>query len=466
MAQSIIEIFIAVLSVIEKNMPKITSIFVGILIGFLDGLRTKIGPLVDSFTNFVFDFLARAIVELSGVRLLALTALITKVVLIVIANVMVLTIASLGVLSGLFLIFVSSILLIMVHTFMGLRKVLLEIFKVIIKESLILLVEAIVWAQDAFVAIGKMIINLILRGVVMTFLSLAGWLLDLIDLIFGTNIRSTVQAVADALANEAKDLVEGIDAGTDKVFKAVENASNNIGDVISYASSSANKAVISGIGVINDTVTNSMNLLSDSMTRFGEDSGYNLYQGLGSSDNIKGANQVGQDMGNAAAEGFSNATETHSPSRLFARFGNFLMQGLGIGIQNGASETENIMSEVIGDSLQLATDILNGQDGDDYTIKVGMDISSVEAQTSKIQDMMSGVNNPNITASGKNAGYNAKALERNNRNGSETINNDNSTTVTYNNTFNIESTDPQQSADEIDRVLKEQNTRFKLAHGT
>ena len=466
MAQSIIEIFITVLSVIEKNMPTITSIFVGILIGFLDGLRTKIGPLVDSFTNFVFDFLARAIVELSGVRLLALTALITKVVLIVIANVMVLTIASLGVLSGLFLIFVSSILLIMVRTFMGLRKVLLEIFKVIIKESLILLVEAIIWAQDAFAAIGKMIINLILRGVIMTFLGMAGWLLDLIDLIFGTNIRSSIKSAADALANEAKDLVEGIDAGTDQVFKAVENASNNIGDVISYASDSANKAVISGIGVINKTVTNSMNLLSDSMIQFGEDSGYNLYTGLGSSDNIKGANQVGQDMGNAAAEGFSNATETHSPSRLFARFGNFLMQGLGIGIQNGASETENIMSEVIGDSLQLATDILNGQDGDDYTIKVGMDISSVEAQTSKIQDMMAGVNNPNITASGKNAGYNAKALERNNRNGSETINNDNSTTVTYNNTFNIESTDPQQSADEIDRVLKEQNTRFKLAHGT
>lgn len=466
MAQSIIEIFIAMLSVIEKNMPTITSIFVGILIGFLDGLRTKIGPLVDSFTNFVFDFLARAIVELSGVRLLALTSLITKVVLIVIANVMVLTIASLGVLSGLFLIFVSSILLIMVHTFMGLRKVLLEIFKVIIKESLILLVEAIIWAQDAFAAIGKMIINLILRGVVMTFLSLAGWLLDLIDLIFGTNIRSSIQLAADALANEAKDLVEGIDAGTDKVFKAVESASNNIGDVISYASSSANKAVISGIGVINDTVTNSMNLLSDSMIQFGEDSGYNLYTGMGSSENINGANQVGQDMGNAAAEGFSNATETHSPSRLFARFGNFLMQGLGLGIQNGASETENIMSDVISESLNLATDILNGQDGDDYTIKVGMDISSVEAQTSKIQDMMSGVNNPNITASGKNAGYNAKALERNNRNGSETINNDNSTTVTYNNTFNIESTDPQQSADEIDRVLKEQNTRFKLAHGT
>ena len=466
MAQSIIEIFISILSVIEKNMPTITSIFVGILIGFLDGLRTKIGPLVDSFTNFVFDFLARVIYELSGVRLLALTALITKVVLIVIANVMVLTIASLGVLSGLFLIFVSSILLIMVHTFMGLRKVLLEIFKVIIKESLILLVEAIIWAQDAFVAIGKMIINLILRGVIMTFLSLAGWLLDLIDLIFGTNIRSSIQAAANALANEAKNLVEGIDAGTDKVFKAVENASNNIGDVISYASNSANKAVISGISVINKTVTNSMNLLSDSMIQFGEDSGYNLYTGLGSSDNIKGANQVGQDMGNAAAEGFSNATETHSPSRLFARFGNFLMQGLGIGIQNGASETENIMSEVIGDSLKLATDILNGQDGDDYTIKVGMDISSVEAQTSKIQDMMAGVNNPNITASGKNAGYNAKALERNNRNGSETINNDNSTTVTYNNTFNIESTDPQQSADEIDKVLKEQNTRFKLAHGT
>ena len=376
-----------------------------------------------------------------------------------------LTIASLGALSKLFITFISSILLILVHTFIGMSKVLVEIFKVIVKESLSALVEAIIWAQDAFVAIGKMIISLILRGIINTILAIGGWILDVIDTIFGTNLKEKLENVSDNLADEARNMVNNISAGTDKIENAIQNASNNINDVVSMTSDMANDAVTSGMSQISDVVTDSMDQLGDSMTQFGEEAGSNLYTGMGSSENINGANQVGQDMGNAAAEGFSNATETHSPSRLFARFGNFLMQGLGLGIQNGASETENIMSEVIGDSLQLATDILDGREGDDYTIKVGMDISSVEAQTSRIQDIMSGVNNPSITASGRNAGYNARALERNNR-GSETVNNDNSTTVTYNNTFNIESTDPQQSADEIDKVLKEQNIRFKLAHGT
>ena len=464
LGQSLVDIMVGLINTLNKNIDPLTKALIDFLIKATIALFEHIGPLIDIVTDYVFDFIARVTVSLTG-KLVALAGMITKVVLIVLAAVIRLTIASLGALNKLFLTFVSSVLLIMMHTFIGLTNVLLEIFKVIVKESLKVLVEAIIWAQDAFVAIGKMIINFILRGVVTAFLSMAGWLLDLIDLIFGTNIRSSVQEAADALANDARNIVEGISAGTDQVFKAINNASNNINDVISYTADSANEAVLSGMSQISDVVTDSMDQLGDAMTQFGEEAGSNLYTGIGSSENINGANQVGQDMGNAAAEGFSNATETHSPSRLFARFGNFLMQGLGLGIQNGASETENIMSEVIGDSLQLATDILDGREGDDYTIKVGMDISSVEAQTSRIQDIMSGVNNPSITASGRNAGYNARALERNNR-GSETVNNDNSTTVTYNNTFNIESTDPQQSADEIDKVLKEQNIRFKLAHGT
>ena len=486
-SQSLMDIIKSILGSLKNNIGDIVNLLSGIIVGLLDGLRKNIvpitkslidflieatitlfeniGPLLDIVTDYVFDFIARVTVALTG-KIIALAGLITKVVLIVLAAVMRLTIASLGALSKLFVTFVASILLILVHTFIGLSPVLLEIFKVIIKESLKVLVEAIIWAQDAFVAIGKMIISLILRGIINTMLVIGGWLLDVIDEIFGTNLKEKLEAVSDNLADEARNMVNSISTGTDKVENAIKNASNNINNVVSMTADMANEAVTSGMGSISDTVNDSMDQLVDSMLQFGEEAGSNLYTGIGSSENINGANQVGQDMGNAAAEGFSNATETHSPSRLFARFGNFLMQGLGLGIQNGASETENIMSDVISDSLNLATDILNGQDGDDYTIKVGMDISSVEAQTSKIQDMMSGVNNPNITASGKNAGYNAKALERNNRNGSETINNDNSTTVTYNNTFNIESTDPQQSADEIDKVLKEQNTRFKLAHGT
>ena len=464
LGQSLVDIMVGLIYTLKKNIDPLTKALIDFLIEATIALFKHIGPLIDVVTDYVFDFIAKVIYALTG-KLVALAGMITKVVLIVLAAVIRLTIASLGALSKLFVTFVASILLILVHTFIGLSSTLLEIFKVVIKESLKVLVEAIIWAQDVFVAIGKLMLSLILRGIINTMLVIGGWILDVIDTIFGTNLKEKLQGVADNLANEARNMVNNISAGTGKVEASIKNAANNINGVVSMTANMANEAVISGMGAISNTVTNSMDQLGDAMSQFGEEAGSNLYTGMGSSENINGANQVGQDMGNAAAEGFSNVTETHSPSRLFARFGNFLMQGLGLGIQNGASETENIMSEVIGDSLQLATDILDGREGDDYTIKVGMDISSVEAQTSRIQDIMSGVNNPSITASGRNAGYNARALERNNR-GSETVNNDNSTTVTYNNTFNIESTDPQQSADEIDKVLKEQNIRFKLAHGT
>ena len=461
---SLIETIIGLLKALTKNAGPLIQELLNLLKEIVIALFTNIGPLIDTVTDYVFDFIAKVIVALTG-KLVALAGLITKVVLIVLAAVIRLTIASLGALSKLFITFVAAILLILVHTFIGLSDTLLEVFKVMIKEALSVLVDAIIWAQDTFVAIGKMMLSLILRGIINTMLVVGGWLLDVIDTIFGTNLKDKLKAISDDLANEARSTVNNLSASTKQVENAIQHASNNINDVVSMTGKMANEAVTSGMGAISDTVTDSMDQLGDAMSQFGEEAGSNLYQGLGSSDNIEGAKQVGKDMASSNAEGFAEGAEINSPSKLFARFGNFLMQGLSLGIQNGASETEDAMAEVISNSLQLATDILDGQEGDDYTIKVGMDISSVEAQTSRIQDIMSGVNDPSITASGRNAGYNARTLERNNRSG-ETITDDHSTTVTYNNTFNIESTDPQQSADEIDKVLKEQNLRFKLAHGT
>ena len=468
LGQSLVDIIIGLVKTLTKNIGPLTKVLIDFLIEATIALFENIGPLIDVVTDYVFDFIARVTVALTG-KLIALAGLITKVVLIVLAAVIRLTIASLGALSKLFVTFVASLLLIMVYTFMGLTNVLLGVFKIVVKESLKVLIKAIFWANKVIANIGSLIVKIILDGLVQTLLSLAGWILEVIDFLFGTDLAGKVKGwanqVSDNLQKSALDAVDALGGGINEIKNDIASAGNNINDVIQMTADSANEAVLSGMSQISDVVSDSMDQLGDAMTQFGEEAGSNLYQGMGSSDNVSGANQVGQSMGNAAAEGFAEATETHSPSRLFARFGHFLMEGLGLGIQNGASETEAVMAEVIGDSLQLATDILDGQEGDDYTIKVGMDISSVEAQTSRIQDIMSGVNDPSITASGRNAGYNARALERNNR-GSETVNNDNSTTVTYNNTFNIESTDPQQSADEIDKVLKEQNTRFKLAHGT
>ena len=460
LGQSLIDVIIGLIKTLTKNMQPLMKAVINLLIEFTIALFNNIDPLVKTVTDYIFDFLGKVIVLLTG-KIVALAGLVAKVVLILLAAVIRITIASLGALSKLFLAFVAGILLILLYTFTGLTDVLFEIFKVAISETLRVLYKVVVWAIPATIKIFKVMVQAVISGI----LRLIAEMVSDIPLI-GDWLEGKISGLADKIDARANETIDNLSDGIEGVESALQNAGNNIGKAVTMTSDMATAAVSDGIGQISSAVTDSMDMLGDSLSEFGEQAGNNLYQGLGSSDNINGANQVGQEMGNATAEGFSEATETHSPSRLFARFGNFLMQGLGLGIQNGASETENAMAEVISESLQLATDILDGQENDDYTIKVGMDISSVEAQTSRIQDIMSGVNDPSITASGRNAGYNARALDRNNSKGSETVNNDNSTTVTYNNTFNIESTDPQQSADEIDRVLKEQNTRYKLAHGT
>ena len=280
------------------------------------------------------------------------------------------------------------------------------------------------------------------------------------------NVILSLAIVAVMLVVLAKGVFASSGTVAMQTIPTGNNAANNINDVVSMTADAANSAVIDGMNQIGDVVTDSVGQLGDALSQFGEDAGSNLYQGLASDDNMDGAYEAGSDMADSTSEGFADEAGIHSPSTVFAKFGNFLIAGLNQGIQNGSSETQDVMAGVISDSLALATDILDGQNGDDYTIKVGMDISSVEAQSARIQDLMSGVNDPSITASGRNANYNGRSLSRNNSKGSDTINEDNSTTVTYNNTFNIESSDPQQSADEIDKVLKQQSNRFKLAHGT
>lgn len=465
----IMSMILKVINGLTQSIRPLIQSLVEFLIELLNALKDYIGPLIDSLVDFVFTVIVKVIQAITQ-KIIPLAGLLANVFLITIAAMMRIVIASLGALSKLMITFVTALLLLIAYTVTGLANVLVQVFLVIVKECLKALIKAVFALQSIFANLGSIILRLILSGLLNLLYGSFKWILEIIDFMFNTNIAAKVQGAIDGINDKLQDgalkAVDNISGSLQTVQNEMKNASNNINEVVSMTSSAANEAVVDGMSQIGTSVTDSMDQLGSALSAYGEQAGANLTAGLGNQDNLDGAYQAGADTADSYNEGFTDREEINSPSKVFARFGQFLMEGLGLGIQNRASATENAMAEVISDSLQLATDILDGQDGDDYTIKVGMDISSVEAQTSKIQDIMSGVNDPSITASGKNAGYNARTLDRNNSKGSDTVNNDNSTTVTYNNTFNIESTDPEQSADEIDKVLKEQNTRFKLAHGT
>ena len=156
----------------------------------------------------------------------------------------------------------------------------------------------------------------------------------------------------------------------------------------------------------------------------------------------------------------------HSPSRVFHQIGEYLVQGFANGVSDNTNISEDAMTEMVTQAINATQDMIENQNGDDLTLKVGLDISGVEAQSRKITDIMSGINNVEATAYGRNALYTAKRLNKRISSEDKTVTqDDHSSTVTYNNVFNVNSTDPERSAEEIDKALSRQAARARLARG-
>lgn len=469
-ADKLLTILLKIIDKVIEFTPQLVEKLITFLVVVTEALFKNIGRLINVLVDNLFNFLAKLIVALTR-KVVALAALITKVVLVIIAAVIRLTIASLGALSRLFIAFVSGILMLLLYTFLGLSDVLLSILKTMVREALLLLIDVITWAIPAFGLIGQIILKAIMAGLLNLLVGSFKWVLEAIDWIFGSSfaqdLENSISSLADSITESAKSTVRSLGGGLQEVQNKLTNASNNIQAVIEMTADAANDAVVDGVGQINDTVSDSLSILNDSLTQFSEDAGSNIMQGLDQGVDEDEATAIGEAIGDSLQEGFAESTETHSPSRVFIRLGEYLMQGLQLGITNSEDAATEAMTDVINRSLVLANDIINDQADTDLTIKVGMDISSVEAQTSRIQDIMSGINNPSISAAGVNADYNSRALSRKSSSGvinPTTTNNSND--VTYNNVFNITSTDPKESAEEIDRILQQQAMRKKLAHGT
>lgn len=478
-ATSIVNIFVELLSAVEARIEELTHLLNNIVVGIIQQLGKDIGPIVGAvfdllkkLTEAVFEsgkldaliyqitkdvtlFTMKVILGLMAWTI-PLSMVLTAFILELIAQSIAFAIISLGAVTNMVLALLASLILMTTQLAIGLTSV-------VTQAVLTILYNLVYIINQALKAVGRLLPTMLASG----FSAFVGGLLQgFVDILDAYNLGWVADALgirkaAKTMMDAADSMIDSFIRSGENVRDAVEEAMENVANAVSIGIDGVNAALTSSLAAI-DTAATGMLVFAE-----GTSIGANMISGM-----IEGLEGLGGDVYNATSQVTGTVVDAaedvlgiNSPSKVFAQIGRYTMEGLREGIQNEKSATESAMAEVINNSLQMATDILDGQEGDDYTIKVGMDISSVEAQSSRIQDIMSGVNNPSITASGRNAGYNASRMEKNNRSG-EPVTDDHSTTVTYNNTFNIESTDPQQSADEIDKVLKEQNTRFKLAHGT
>ena len=441
------------LNIIVENIFTFVKNLVNAIVSNISILGEVVGGLF-TIVKYLLAKLAENVINIAGD--------IAEVILTLLAASIQIVIASLGALSRLFQVLVASVLLIIGQTFTGLQNVILEVAKVIIKSLLSGIVDAIIYMQDAFKAIGMLVMQLIARGLISVVQAGFGWLFDIIDKIFGTNIKDSLQAASDGIANAARDTINNLDGSLQNVKNAIQKTSNDINDVVKMAVNESNSAVSDGIKQIGGAVKNASDNLSSTYQSLGQDAAAGYSKGI--NDGTKNAANASANMIGAGIDAGQTAQDSHSPSKVFAKLGMWAALGYANGIAENQQVSSDIMTQMVTNAITAAQNTIDSQNVDDFTIKVGMDISGVEEQSRNIASIMSGINNVTATAYGKNASYTSRAMRNGTTNGS-IINTDNSKAVTYNNVFNVTSTDPQKSADEIDKALSRQAMMAKLAHG-
>lgn len=126
------------------------------------------------------------------------------------------------------------------------------------------------------------------------------------------------------------------------------------------------------------------------------DIGKNLIEGLWNGikdakdwviDKVKG---VGQDI----LDGLSGIFDEHSPSKKTAEMGEYLMEGLGIGIDNKANYALSSAETCAKDTMSMFNDVLSKPFETDFTsinaLKPTLDLSNVQYGRSAIANMLNG----------------------------------------------------------------------------
>ena len=444
-------------------IPALVKDIVNIIMSLLKALVKELGPKLPEILQLIVTFIGQVLDAILKVAI-PLAGMITKVLLVLIGLSLEILIRSLGALAKMFLNLVVAVLNIIYETFKALTKVVSIMLKNIIIDIVILL-------NDALAFVGRLIPTMLASG----FSAFVGGLLQgFVDILDAYNFGWVADALgirkaAKTMLSASNSMFDDIKAQAGNMQTAIQEASKNITNTVNTATSGISNAIGEAFDGINDSVNSATEGMSDAMSDFGEQIGGNLSDGVaeGIAHSSGGASGAAEDMMDDAINSAQDEAEIHSPSRVMMRIGEYLVEGLNIGIQNGTDSMMDNMSRALNSTIGLAEDIMSDEEGNDITLVVSLDTSNVESQAARVNDIMSGIANPELSFYGQNADSIARSSRRTSSleqsEGKSTI--DKSNNVTYNNTFNISAENAQETADEIDKKLKEQSLRAKFAKG-
>ena len=429
-ANDTITVLLKTVDTVTSRMDEITTSLVNFLTKLTIALFDKIGPVI----NLIVDKIIEMLPELLK-QLLRLVTVVSKFVLVFIGYVIKMVIDSLGTLAKLMFDLLAGIILLAVEVFRGLTRVIFAALRYMAYTVVDLIgdvLEALLKDIPTFVkSIGGKIIAAVLST-----------LSDMVrDIPILKVLSGPLDDAAKNLSNNARLNTEGI---LQNVYDELDSARRGISGVVTNITSRVGDDVTQGISDINAAMVSSMEELTGT------------------------AKKGGENAGNATSEGYRDALEIHSPSKVFARLGGYVVDGLTNGLNDNTGAVRNSAISMMNDTVTAAKSVIdNANMDDDIVIRPVMDLSNIQSGVSNISSLMSNVNGTEMSMTGKLASSITKDNKRASKRASESKNGTiiNNGGDTYNPTFNITSNDPEAVAREVDIRMQRMRMQSSLAKG-
>lgn len=151
---------------------------------------------------------------------------------------------------------------------------------------------------------------------------------------------------------------------TDAKNSALTQVQNDAGELVDSLKSNEMIGQYTGAGETMGSTTSGAyeSYMSEAMPVAGNNTVIGLVNSLASPENAALLTGGGEGMGKLVANGFTSYAQINSPSRLFARLGEYIPQGLAMGLDSGAGEAiESVVG--IGDLMYAAVEAIMAKVG-------------------------------------------------------------------------------------------------------
>ena len=285
-----------------------------------------------------------------------------------------------------------------------------------------------------------------------------------------TGVSGFIKGFKDAkesLKTTGKDMIkwvkEGIESKQGEDSGELTNAGSTSGSkFIKGLEKQHERLNLAGINYVSKVISGVTGKYFD-MKYAGSSTGQGFIDGINDKD-IEVWN-AGYDLGQRALNGCKAAIDSHSPSKEFAKLGDFSVDGYVNAIVNRTPKVEStVMNSFVSviSEAQEAAKLAIGNGDFNPVIRPVLDLSDIESRSTAMHNLINQTGSIGMTATIANkavGSFNVNRASKNGQNGNTTNNN----SSTINNSFTINgATDPNAVADKVQRIIQKQIERKNL----